>query len=75
MRYSDRVGRAAGWSCALLVALLILMGYHFANVRFVPIAAGFAILAGVLLLGSRDQQVRSDAIHPGADPGVGGTGR
>lgn len=33
--------------CLGLVCALSLMGYHFGNVRFAPVAAGFAILAGV----------------------------
>ncbi|MGH7527878.1 MAG: hypothetical protein ACREMX_14375 [Gemmatimonadales bacterium] len=34
-----------------LVAALALMGYYYGNIRFVPIAAGFAILAGVCYFG------------------------
>jgi hypothetical protein len=37
----------AGRFCLALVGLLAMMGFHFANVRFIPVAAGFAILAGV----------------------------
>jgi hypothetical protein len=33
--------------CLGLVCALSLMGFHFGNVRFAPVAAGFAILAGV----------------------------
>jgi hypothetical protein len=35
----------AGRVCAGLVALLAMLGYYFGNVRFAPVAAGFAILA------------------------------
>ncbi len=37
----------AGRFCIGIVTLLAFLGYHFGNVRFVPVAAGFAILAGV----------------------------
>jgi hypothetical protein len=37
--------RWAGRVCAGLVALLATLGYYFGNVRFAPVAAGFAILA------------------------------
>jgi hypothetical protein len=30
-----------------MVAVLAAMGFHFGNVRFAPVAAGFAILAAV----------------------------
>jgi hypothetical protein len=33
--------------CLGLVCTLSLMGFHFGNVRFAPVVAGFAILAGV----------------------------
>lgn len=37
----------AGRVCMGLVAALSWMGFYFANIRFLPIAAGFAILAVV----------------------------
>jgi hypothetical protein len=67
MGYGDRMRRAAGWACLALVATLISMGYHFANIRFVPVAAGFAILAGVFWMYAPREQVSSNVIHPGAD--------
>jgi hypothetical protein len=70
MGYGETVRRTAGWACASLVAVLIVMGYHFANVRFVPVAAGFAILAGLFLLARPAEQMRSDAIQSGADPRI-----
>lgn len=39
--------RWAGRLCLLLVAGMGMMGFHFANIRFLPMAAGFAIMAGV----------------------------
>jgi hypothetical protein len=44
---NEDLQRWAGRVCLLLVGVLGLMGYHFANVRFLPLVAGFAILAGV----------------------------
>ena len=44
---SEELQRWAGRLCLLLVASFAMMGYHWANVRFIPLMAGFAILAGV----------------------------
>jgi hypothetical protein len=44
---NEELQRWAGRLCLLLVAALGMMGYHWANVRFLPLMAGFAILAGV----------------------------
>lgn len=44
---NEDLQRWAGRICLLLVAALGMMAYHFANVRFLPLMAGFAILAGV----------------------------
>ena len=44
---SEELQRWAGRLCLLLVAAFGTMGYHWANVRFIPLMAGFAILAGV----------------------------
>jgi hypothetical protein len=70
MGFTDRIGRIAGWTCLALVAVLTSMGYHFGNVRFAPVALGFAILAAVFLMDSSREQVRSNAIHPGPDTRV-----
>jgi hypothetical protein len=45
--FPNELQRLAGKICLLLVAVLGMMGYYFANVRFLPVMAGFAILAGV----------------------------
>ena len=37
----------AGRLCLAIVTLLGFLAYHYGNVRFVPVAAGFAIFAGV----------------------------
>lgn len=37
----------AGRLCLAMVTMLAFLGYHYGNVRFIPVAAGFAIFAGV----------------------------
>lgn len=44
--YED-LQRWAGRACLLLGVALAIVGYHFANVRFLPLVAGFGILAWV----------------------------
>ena len=44
---SEELQRWAGRLCLLLVAAFGMMAYHWANVRFLPLMAGFAILSGV----------------------------
>jgi hypothetical protein len=44
---SELLQRWAGRLCLLLVATFGVLSYHWANVRFLPIIAGFAILAAV----------------------------
>ncbi|HEY7505236.1 MAG TPA: hypothetical protein VH700_14130 [Gemmatimonadales bacterium] len=44
---SEELQRWAGRLCLVLVAALGMMGYYWANVRFLPLMAGFAILSGV----------------------------
>jgi hypothetical protein len=62
---NEDLQRWAGRICLLLVGALGMMGYHFANVRFLPLVAGFAILAGVCY----GVQVESDARRPLRDSG------
>ena len=70
MELRDRIRRWAGWVCAGMVATLTSMGYHFGNIRFAPLAAGFAILAVVFLLDRRPAPMRSDGIHPRRNSGI-----
>ncbi len=44
---NEDLQRWAGRSCLLVGMGLGMVGYHFANIRFAPLVAGFAILAGV----------------------------
>ena len=60
--------RLAGRACLLLVAALGMMGYHFANVRFLPVMAGFAILAGVFYFGGAGSEGSRPLRHSGQHP-------
>jgi hypothetical protein len=66
---SEEVQRWAGRLCLLLVAALGMMGYHWANVRFLPLMAGFAILAGVCYAprttSEKARSLRPSGPHPG----------
>jgi hypothetical protein len=76
MDFLDSVRRWAGWMFLALVAALASMGYHFGNIRFVPLAAGFAILSAVCFLERGRYPVRSgNGVHPGADSGIPGASR
>ena len=70
MDLSARLLRWAGWLCVCVVATLTSLGYHFGNIRFAPLAAGFVILAAVCWLDRGQTPVRSDGIHPGANSRV-----
>ncbi len=70
MDLGDRTRRWTGWVCLGVVALFLLMGYHFGNIRFAPLAAGFMILAALCFFDRGREQVRSDGVHPRPDPGV-----
>ena len=48
---SSELQRWAARLCMGLVGVLALMGFHFGNVRFIPIATGFAILGGLFYSG------------------------
>jgi hypothetical protein len=72
----SRIRRWVGWICLGVVAASLSMGYHYGNIRFLPVAAGFAILAGLCLTMGERREVPSNAVHSGADPGVpGASGR
>jgi len=64
---NEELQRWAGRTCLLLVGVLGVMGYHFANFRFLPLVAGFAILAGVCYGGqvvSVRRPLRDSGQHP-----------
>ena len=65
--YED-LQRWAGRACLLLGTALAMMGYYFANIGFLPLVAGFAILAGVCYggrgLSGSSRVLRSSGQHP-----------
>ena len=71
MGYGERLRRLAGWLCLGLVAVLVLMGYYFGNVRFAPLAGGFLILSAVCLIERAEEPLERHGIHPGADTRIG----
>lgn len=66
---NDHLQRWAGKTCLLLGGALGMTGYYFGNVRFVPLVAGFAILAGVCFAGRSEtdptRPLRDSGHHPG----------
>ena len=71
MTIDDRLRRLAGWVCLGLVAMFCLLGYYFGNIRFAPLAGGFAILAAIGLIERGPEEAESNAIHSRADSGLG----
>lgn len=53
MEPSMDLQRWAARLCMGLVVVLAMTGYYFANIRFAPVVAGFAILAGVFYVTAR----------------------
>jgi hypothetical protein len=67
---SEEMQRWAGRLCLILVAALGMMGYHWANVRFLPLMAGFAILAGVCYA-PRNAREKARSLRPsGQHPAI-----
>jgi hypothetical protein len=75
MKFGDRVRRWVGWVCLGLVAIFVLLGYYFGNIRFTPLAGGFLILSAVFLIERGEEQAETNAIHPRTDSRIGRTGR
>ena len=67
---NEDLQRWAGRACLLLVGALGMMGYHFANVRFLPLMAGFAILAGVCYARQGESGVRRPLRDSGQHPAL-----
>jgi hypothetical protein len=65
---NEELQRWAGRLCLLLVASFGMMGYYWANVRFLPLMAGFAILAGVCyarrIVSEEARTLRPSGQHP-----------
>ncbi len=70
MTFAETVRRVAGWFCLGLVALFVLLGYFFGNIRFAPLAGGFLILSAVFLIERAEEQTRHDVVHQRTDPRI-----
>jgi hypothetical protein len=70
MVYAERLRRLAGWSCLGLVAMFVLLGYYFGNIRFAPLAGGFLILSAVFLIELAPEHAENNGIQPGTDSRV-----
>ena len=75
MSMSEMLRRIAGWFCLGLVAVFVLLGYFFGNIRFAPIAGGFLILSAVFLIERAPEQAKTHGVHPRTDPRVDRTSR
>ena len=74
MAIGEKLRRLAGWFCLGLVALFVLLGYFFGNIRFAPIAGGFLILSAVFLIERAPEQAEIHGVHPRTDSRGGGAG-
>jgi hypothetical protein len=72
--WSYEIARWSGRAFLGLAAALIGTGFYYGNVRFLPVAAGFAILGAVCLSARWREPVRSDGVHPGTDTRGGRAG-
>jgi hypothetical protein len=70
MGIGERLRRLAGWFCIGLVAVFVLLGYYFGNIRFAPLAGGFLILSAIFLIELAPEPIEPNGIHPGTDSGV-----
>jgi hypothetical protein len=75
MSIGEKLRRVAGWFCLGLVAVFVLLGYFFGNIRFAPIAGGFLILSAVFLIERAPEQMEPHAAHPRTDSRLDRTGR
>jgi hypothetical protein len=71
MGSGEKLRRLAGWVCLGVVALFVVLGYYFRNIRFTPLAGGFLILSAVFLIERGGGRVERHGILPGPDTGVG----
>ena len=67
MGFVEKLRRLAGWFCLGLVAVFVMLGYYFGNIRFAPLAAGFLILSAVCLIERAPEQVQHNGILTRAD--------
>jgi hypothetical protein len=70
MGFVEKLRRLAGWFCLGLVAIFVLLGYYFGNIRFAPLAGGFLILSAVFLIERAPEHVQRNGIITRADSGI-----
>ena len=75
MGIGEKLRRVAGWFCLGLVALFVILGYFFGNIRFAPIAGGFLILSAVFLIERAPEQMETHGVQPRTNTRVDRTGR
>ena len=75
MGFGEKLRRLAGWFCLGLVAVFVLMGYYFGNIRFAPLAGGFLILSAVFLIERAPEEMERNGVHQGKDSRVDRAGR
>ena len=75
MDFGEKLRRVAGWFSLGMVALFVLLGYYFGNIRFAPLAGGFLILSAIFLIERGQEQVEHHGVHTGTDPRIDRTGR
>ena len=73
MGLGEKLRRLAGWCSLGMVALFVLLGYYFGNIRFAPLAGGFLILSAVFLIERGQEQVERHGVHTGTDPRINRT--
>ncbi len=73
MGYGEKLRRLAGWVCLGMVALFVLLGYYFGNIRFAPLAGGFLILSAICLIERGEEPVERDGLHTRTDSRVNRT--
>jgi hypothetical protein len=75
MGIGERLRRLAGWFSLGLVAVFVLLGYYFGNIRFAPLAGGFLILSAIFLIERAEEQAKEHGVHSGPDTRVDRTRR
>jgi hypothetical protein len=75
MGIGEKLRRLAGWFCLGLVAVFVLLGYYFGNIRFAPLAGGFLILSAVFLIERSEERAEQHGTQQGTDPGIDRTRR
>ena len=70
MGMGEMLRRLAGWCCLGMVAVFVVLGFFFGNIRFAPLAGGFLILSAVFLIELAPEPAENNGIHPGTDPRV-----